>query len=338
MVKLSYFLRKRRTGANFSVEQIFNDLAKRFNYDYNVNQIILPYVSSGFFKRIMNVFSASFNQGDINHITGDINYVAILQRKSKTISTILDLGILHRTNGVKRAILLKVWFKWPVNRSKWVTVISEATKQDLLENVKCNPEKIKVIYVPISKYFKQVDKVFDNTCPTILQIGGAPNKNLKGLIAAIKDINCKLLIIGEISKSNLESLRKLKINYQNKVAIPFEEIIESYISSDILFFASTFEGFGMPILEAQATGRPVVTSNILSMPEVGGDASIYVDPLNINEIRNAILSLIMDESLRLELIRKGFDNVKRFDSEKIALQYEDLYNDILKNQNKFKRT
>ena len=282
------------------------------------------------FKRISNVIAASLNQSDVNHVTGDINYVAILLQKNKTISTILDLGILHRTKGIKRRVLLDIWFKWPVYRSRLVTVISEATKQDLLKNVNCNPNKIKVIYVPISKSFQRVDKSFNSECPTILQIGGAPNKNLKGLIAAVSGITCKLLIIGKISECNLQLLQDAKIEYQNKVAIPFEEVIGCYESADMLFFASTFEGFGMPILEAQVVGRPVITSNILSMPEVGGTAAIYVDPYSLPEIRKAIVRVIENEKLRDSLVIGGFENVKRFDSERIATQYEELYNDILK--------
>jgi len=332
MDRITYFLRKRRAGANFSLEQIFSDLAHRFKKDYHIDEQVLPFVSSGVLKRLMNVYSAPFNQGDINHVTGDINYVAILLQKRKTISTILDLGILHRTKGIKRRILLNIWFKWPVYRSRWVTVISEATKQDLLSNVNCNPDKIKVIYVPISKSFKRVDKSFNKECPVILQIGGAPNKNLKGLISAVGGINCKLLIVGKISEVNLRLLKDAKIEYENKVAIPFEEVIGCYESADMLFFASTFEGFGMPILEAQAVGRPVVTSNILSMPEVGGNAAIYVDPYNVSEIRKAIGQVLENEKLRDSLVTDGFENVKRFDSDKIALQYEALYKDVLQHQ------
>lgn len=330
MYKINYFLRKRRKGANFSVEQIFNDLSKRFSSAYCVNNKVLPFVSSGIYMRLSNMLYALTNQGDINHVTGDINYIAIFLRKHKTISTILDLAILHRTKGIKRKILLTIWFKWPVYRSKWVTVISEATKQDLLKNVNCNPDKIRVVYVPISKAFNRVDKVFNNECPTIMQIGGADNKNLKGLITAVKDIKCKLLIIGKISEENKQSLEKYNISYVNKVGITFEEVIKSYVASDILFFASTFEGFGMPILEAQAVGRPVITSNILSMPEVGGDAAIYVNPYDFSQIKTAIQSIIENASLRQGLIEKGFKNILRFDGDTIADQYESLYIKMIK--------
>ena len=329
MTKITYYFRKRRKGANFSVEQIFNDLADRLQNRYVINKKIVPYVSSGFFNRLGNVFSASLSQGDINHVTGDINYVALLLKKGKTISTILDLGILHRTSGLRRRILLDVWFKWPTYRSKWVTVISEATKQDLLKNVNCNPDKIKVIYVPISTSFKRVEKSFNSECPTILQIGSAPNKNLKGLIAASEGVNCKLLIVGKISEDNLELLQNAKIKFENKVEIPFEEVIACYESADLLFFASTFEGFGMPILEAQAVGIPVITSNILSMPEVGGDPAIYVDPNDIIELRKALIIVIENQELRESLVAKGFENVKRFDPDKIALEYEALYEGII---------
>jgi glycosyltransferase involved in cell wall biosynthesis len=105
------------------------------------------------------------------------------------------------------------------------------------------------------------------------------------------------------------------------------------VSSDILFFASTFEGFGMPILEAQAIGRVVVTSNILSMPEVGGNAALYVDPYSIEQIRDAICILKNDKILRNSLIDKGFENIKRFNPDTIAFQYEALYQEIIASNN-----
>jgi len=84
----------------------------------------------------------------------------------------------------------------------------------------------------------------------------------------------------------------------------------------------------MPILEAQAVGRPVITSNILSMPEVAGDAACLVDPFDVSAIREGILKIIQDGSYREELIRKGQMNIRRFDPEKIALQYLDLYKKV----------
>jgi glycosyltransferase involved in cell wall biosynthesis len=242
----------------------------------------------------------------------------------------LDCGILHRTKGLRRKIIQLFWFKGPVARSRFVTVISKATKQDLLANVNCNSEKIKVIYVPISEKFIYLPKQYNSQRPRILQIGSALNKNLNRLIQATKEMDCTLVIIGEINNQNYQLLERFKSNYENYVGISFEEVINQYNLCDLLFFASTFEGFGMPILEAQATGRPVITSSILSMPEVGGEAAHYVDPYSIDEIQKGIEKINTDSQYRNQLIKKGLENVRRFDPKVIANQYEELYDEICK--------
>ncbi len=86
----------------------------------------------------------------------------------------------------------------------------------------------------------------------------------------------------------------------------------------MLVFVSTYEGFGLPILEAQAMGRPVVTSNIMSMPEVAGDGACLVDPCDVTILHQVLLRVINDSSYRNTLVRNGFENVKRFRSKKIA--------------------
>jgi glycosyltransferase involved in cell wall biosynthesis len=96
----------------------------------------------------------------------------------------------------------------------------------------------------------------------------------------------------------------------------------------MVVFASTYEGFGLPIVEANATGRPVVTSNIFSMPEVAGDAGCFVDPFDASSIRAGIVRVVEDEAYRQGLIKKGFKNVKRFRADAIAHQYAELYNDL----------
>lgn len=330
MYKIHYFQRKRRDGKNYSLEQIFEDLRKRLINHFEVNLIEMPFISSGLFKRAINIIYSFLRQGDVNHVTGDINYINLLQSKHKNILTILDCGILHRKNGISKKLIQWIWFKIPVKRSRFVTVISNSTKQDLLAHVNCNPEKIRVIYVPISENFNYTPKEYNHQNPKILQIGSASNKNLSRLIHATREIQCKLIIIGEISHSNQEILEKYNTDYENYIGISFKEVINQYRICDLLFFASTFEGFGMPILEAQATGRPVITSNILSMPEVGGDAAHYVDPFNVDDIRKGIEKVNSDSHYREQLIIKGIENVKRFDPEVIANQYDELYNEICK--------
>ena len=119
------------------------------------------------------------------------------------------------------------------------------------------------------------------------------------------------------------------IKYSSKSGLSIDEIYKEYKESDLLLFASTYEGFGLPIVEAQAVGRVVITSSLWSMPEVAGDAACIVDPFDINSIKDGVQRIINDSSYREQLINAGFKNIKRFQVENIAKQYESLYCEIL---------
>ena len=162
----------------------------------------------------------------------------------------------------------------------------------------------------------------------ILQIGTAPNKNIPNLIAAIKGIPCVLQIVGKKVEEYEHLLKQNNIQYTYEWDLSNEEMIKKYEQADIMTLVSTYEGFGMPILEAQAIGRPVITSNILSMPEVAGNGACLVNPTDIQEIRKGILKIIQDDAYRAELINAGVENCKRFDPDIIADQYMKLYETI----------
>jgi len=117
-----------------------------------------------------------------------------------------------------------------------------------------------------------------------------------------------------------------KIDFSNiDKRISDAEVADLYRECDIVSFASTLEGFGMPIIEANATGRVVVTSNISSMPEIAGNAAELVNPLEIESIRTGFLNVINNDQHREKLIENGFENVKRFDKKVIAKKYFELY-------------
>jgi glycosyltransferase involved in cell wall biosynthesis len=104
----------------------------------------------------------------------------------------------------------------------------------------------------------------------------------------------------------------------------------------MVIFASTYEGFGLPIIEANAVGRPVVTSDIYSMPEVAGDAACLVNPFDVSNIRTGVLRVIQDESYRRKLIENGFKNVERFKPNAIAQQYLELYKELFRKSHNHK--
>lgn len=324
-MKVIHFHRRRRPTGNYSIEGFYANVRNELKDKINIEYVELPFYSNGIFRRLFNCIYAAFKQGDVNHVTGDVNYLNIFFNKNKTIVTILDCGLLDSTNGLTHKIYKYFWFTLPVSKARYIVAISQATKNEILKFVGCDPEKIKVIHVSVSPIFHRVDKQFNKEKPVILQIGTAPNKNLNGLIEAIKGINCKLVIIGELNKNNLKQLNDHKIEYECFVNLTEEGLFDKYKICDMLFFASTYEGFGMPIVEANIVGRPVLTSNLYSMPEVAGDSALLVDPYNIEEIRNGIKKIIDDDAFRNELITKGFKNAKRFTLNKIALDYLKLY-------------
>jgi len=324
-MKVVFFHRKPRPNFNFSVENLFHQIrgALPKNVDWEVRQ--LRFYSQGFLKRLFICLEAAWRQKGINHVTGDINFIAIFLRKRRTVLTILDVGFMKHKSKLARMILQLFWIVLPVKRAGVITTISQSTKDELLKYVDINPSLIKVIYVPISTSFFPLPKKFNKQKPVILQIGTKPNKNVLRLVQALRGISCKLEIVGEIGTELVGALEASPIDYTASKNLSQQELLEKYKSADILSFVSTYEGFGMPIAEGNAIGRVVVTSNILSMPEVAGNAAHLVDPFDVQSIRNGILKVISDDLYREQLIERGYQNHLRFDVQRIAQQFAEIY-------------
>ena len=151
------------------------------------------------------------------------------------------------------------------------------------------------------------------------------------MIKAIKAISCKLVIVGKLNEKQTILLRENNIDFENHFNIDENKLLGLYNESDIVSFISTYEGFGLPILEANAVGRVVITSNIEPMETVAAEVAYKVNPYDINEIRKGIQILIKDASLREELILSGFENAKQYKPQQIAIQYYNLYNKVSQN-------
>jgi glycosyltransferase involved in cell wall biosynthesis len=284
-----------------------------------------PRPSKGILNRIINILWAWRHQGETNHITGDVHYLTCLLRKKQTVLTIADCVSLERSNGLKHWLLWFFWYWLPEKRCAKITVISEFTKSNLLGYLRCDPKKIEVVHCPAPRGFNPYPKPFNSDCPVVLQVGTDWNKNLERVAVALKGIPCRLEIVGRLKEEQRAILEANGIAYVNHVGVSDEELLSLYQSCDLVVFASTYEGFGLPIVEAQAAGRPVITSNRCSMPEVAGDAGCLVDPERAESIREGILKVIHDQAYREDLVHKGFENVKRFAPEKISAQYAALY-------------
>jgi glycosyltransferase involved in cell wall biosynthesis len=323
-MQIIYFFRKSRPGA-FSIENLFLNIQQEFPECVKYVNHFLSKPSSGILNRIYLAWEAYSKQGEVNHITGDINFIALLLPKRRTILTIHDIESLFRSNPLSNWLLQFFWLRMPVSQIKYVTVVSAETKKKLLEHIHVSPEKIVVIPNVISPAFTYVPKIFNQDNPVLLQVGTKYNKNLERSIEAIRGIKCTFVIVGALTDHQKQLLEVHNIDYKNYIGVSEERLRELYSEADIVTFVSLFEGFGMPVVEAQATGRPVITSNCSAMPEVAGRGALLVDPKNIAAIRQGIIELLQNEELRKDLVSKGLDNCKRFSNKAIAQQYLDLY-------------
>ena len=214
--------------------------------------------------------------------------------------------------------------KYALKNARKIIAVSENTKKDLVEMYGAKPEKIKVIYHGVENKFSIFSSQFSISKPFILYIGRIETKkNVQGLIEAFNllkekyKVPHKLILIGpegygyENSKFKIQN-SKFRKDIIEKGYVSEEEKWQLLQEANMFVLPSFYEGFGMPILEAQANGCPVITSNISSMTEVAGKGAILIEPKNIEQIAQAIYKVISDEQLKNDLINRGYENVKRF--------------------------
>jgi len=233
-----------------------------------------------------------------------------------------------------------------------VITVSEASKRDILRYFRVPESRIDVIYNAIDERFwlepdvEEVHRVRERyrlTDPFVLYAGNIkPHKNLERLIEAFhlmrhEDPNLKdvqLLIIGdEISK--YATLRRAVHRHKLHKHVRFfgfvsdQTLAALYRLADVFVFPSLYEGFGLPPLEAMASGTPVVTSNVSSLPEVVGDAAMLVDPYKAEAIADGIMTVLRSTHLREDMRKRGFERVKAYSWERSVKRVHEIYQEVL---------
>ncbi len=325
---------RKRLESHFSIERLFAEIRRHMPADCEVRSCPAPEASAGILPRWRNVRHAARQKADVHHIVGDSHYLAFGLPGEKTVLTIHDCAALNRLTGYRRALLKYFWFTGPMRRAAVVTTISEASKDELRKWVGPLAEKVVVVPDCVFEEFAYDPKPFNEECPVVLQVGTKWNKNVERVMEAVRGTGCRLEIVGTMAKDRetkrlidekTNGPRDQRPEVKELGRLTDEELVEAYRRSDMVVFASLYEGFGLPILEAQAMGRPVITSNFGAMREAAGDGALLVDPYSVEEIRAAIMRIKNEPGLREELVRKGRENAEKFRADAIALKYAQIY-------------
>lgn len=277
------------------------------------------------------------NRSEIDVFFTPTHYLPLFAPKKSAIS-VLDVSYILFPNLFKKKdlIQLRKWTSYSVKRAKKIITISESSKSDIIKEYGIDSRKIEVAYpgisaIPKSKTnFNMSDfkNKFGIKIKYILFVGTIqPRKNIARLIEAFSKLegDLQLVIIGKKGWQFEEILAApQKHGVKDRVLfldnIGSDDLPAFYKNAQFFILPSLYEGFGIPVLEAMNYGCPVITSNVSSLPEVGGDAALYVDPESVEDIVEKMQKLIESESLRKELIEKGYKQVKKFSWEKSARQ------------------
>lgn len=231
-------------------------------------------------------------------------------------------------------------FRKAAQESDLIIAISEQTKNDIIEFLKIEPSKIKVIYQGCHASFKEdfteeeqheVIRKFSLPKNFVLNVGTIEaRKNILLVVKAIKNIDTCLVIVGQETQYAVEVKNFIKDNnLEHKVlflkGLTIRELAILYKLATIFVYPSLYEGFGIPIIEALYSETPIITTNGGVFPEAGGPNSIYVDPTNVVQMQEAITKLLVNDDLRHEMATKGLEFVQKFNDEVVANQIMNIY-------------
>lgn len=271
--------------------------------------------------------------------------------RGKTVTTMQDLTTVRFRNTAKNWLIFtikQIVYKWVnhivAHKSSALIAPSEFVKDDVARYTRTNSRKITVTY-------ESADKITDEASPVegldgvsfIMYTGRPlPHKNLYRLVAAFASLKkshpkLKLVLVGkkDVHYERLESW----VQDQNIENIVFTNFVSEaglrwlYENCQAYIFPSLSEGFGLPGLEAMCHGAAVVSSNATCLPEIYGQAALYFDPTNTEDMAAKISEVLDSKSLRASLIRKGYEQIKKYSWRRMAEQTLDIYKEVLEDTN-----
>lgn len=320
----------RHPDMGFSIGKVFKPIEEELKKYCEVNTLYMPvpnYSLMGLWKNIRYACKVvKSGHYDIIHITGAEHYLLPFMHGQRTVVTVHDLGFYtNHKKGIRAFGKYLLWIK-TIGLANRVTFISYKSLMESLQFLNLSAGQATVIFNAVGNEYQFKEHFLNTSCPIILQVGTKPNKNLEKTIMALKGLHYYMKIIGPINQQQLELLEKYHVTYSNMINLTNEQVLTEYENCDIVNFPSLYEGFGMPIIEGQAIGRAVVTSNLSPMREIAGEGAVLVNPNNINSIRTGYMNVFDNYEA---IVRNGLKNVERFRPSVIAEKYFTVYNELI---------
>ncbi|MDR2927249.1 MAG: glycosyltransferase family 4 protein [Cytophagaceae bacterium] len=325
---------------------------KLFDVPHNAEAIV---PQNTFYRMFPGVWRSSGCLSLINGLKPDIYHglsqelpYGIHNTKVGTVVTMHD-AIFMRFPELYPAVYRKIFEqknKYSVKAADRIIAISQQTGNDFVEFFGADPAKIDVVYQGCSNIFRQkpteeemknIREKYNFPHDFMLDVGAIEKrKNLETVIRAmhIAKLNIPLVVIGNKSDYLIEVkqlIADLKLNDQVIFlhGVPTKDLPTIYTLSSVFVYPSRYEGFGIPILEALCTGTPVLTSNGSCFRETGGDAALYVDYDNAEEMAHALGKIFGNTELRQSMVQKGFAHADLFTDEKVAENLMAVYRSII---------
>ncbi len=218
-----------------------------------------------------------------------------------------------------------------IRRAAIVTTVSDALRREVEATIPAARGKTRTVPNPVLPAFVASPRPFPEGRFKVLMVGTGLAKNVVRQIEALRGMDAELTLVGLPQPEAITAVASFGGEMRSDLSV--EEMVEEYRRCDLVLFASIYEGYGLPIVEAQATGRPVVTSDRSGMLEVAGGAAVLVDPESVESIRAGIRRVVEDRAERERLIEAGYANAARMNVETVAELYRQTYRDAYGDSN-----
>lgn len=339
---------------NFKDEKIdvvaFTPKIKKGYFDIFPNEKILRPQK----KLMSSIWRIHFIKKDIKAKTLDIFHglsseipLFVNWKNTKTVVTIHDLIFLKYPQYYHYfdALIYKFKYKYACHKADKIIAISEQTKNDIIHHFDIPENKIEVIYQSIQNIYrkeiteverKAITKKYKINDPFILSVGTLePRKNQLNIVKAfhqLNDRNLELVLVGRGKKYKDEILAYIENNKIENIKVlsdvKTEDLPALYQSCLTFVYISSYEGFGIPIVEALASKKPIIAAKGSCLEEAAREGAVYIEPDNISQITEAVKTISYNEDLRRNLVLKGQEHLKNFDSDLLISKVMNVYKSL----------